>query len=615
MKVDKKLLDVLRRISRQTALTWRNKEHELLWELSEKNNESAEKIGLAGLVNLIQTWNRRLKRSFDQEPPMVKVLTAFSSVLDVIYFLDETELKKFVQWAVGKGGDEGQFLSEAVTLAEGKDFSNGVENLKEVFAALIRAITNPSTALKPPLLTSEIINQLLDYIESNHDSKSIVRMLGGASGNMAYVLTNLGIDIAVHWPYHPEVLAKICQKPHFDRLTIDGEQAIVSTAGQGATYNDGGEHKPHPTRCSICVQYPEGLEIMSRPQIISKDTDRVIYRILEHQNDDRGWEEITLKNENESVHIKKPSEKLGDRGWPLFPMFGSWRVENKTLVFEVAGKEVMEKIGDDFDYVLLTGLQALDSELLDDKARAFIESELGKQLEVLKLKGTILHTEMGPTDTQKGMTAISRLIKKHIISVGLNHEELHKITSNKAYDAALQYPDAASLEALPSIYARCKRAKHLAAYLSLDELYVHGNDVDLILRKGVPRGAIWQEIGAALFAKGALFGALLLRSQPVDWYRILSEKVAPVLLSDGFIALFEFAAAISQEIFPHGDQTNQREKLFKHIVRSGYYYPKKYPDEYALMVVPVMWPKVSGNLSTAGAGDFTSGVVAVFTGK
>jgi hypothetical protein len=156
-----------------------------------------------------------------------------------------------------------------------------------------------------------------------------------------------------------------------------------------------------------------------------------------------------------------------------------------------------------------------------------------------------------------------------------------------------------------SILTRYHRAVHLARQLDLDELYVHGTDADLIVRRRATRGALRQEIATTLFAKGVVLLTLLQRSVP-DWAERIrngSIEVPSLFKADGFIALRHFA-----------DNEPLERRTFIDIAQSGYYYEQN-PDDYSVMIIPVMWPELNIPFSTAGAGDTTSSVVAVYAGK
>jgi len=58
----------------------------------------------------------------------------------------------------------------------------------------------------------------------------------------------------------------------------------------------------------------------------------------------------------------------------------------------------------------------------------------------------------------------------------------------------------------------------------------------------------------------------------------------------------------------------QYEDLFRQIAFSGYWYSRS-PKGYSVSVVPVMWPKLPAWLSTAGAGDAVSAMLAVLGRK
>jgi hypothetical protein len=193
----------------------------------------------------------------------------------------------------------------------------------------------------------------------------------------------------------------------------------------------------------------------------------------------------------------------------------------------------------------------------------------------------------------------------------LGEDELRAITGGDPLRQTRYFFDP-PLTPQPDALTRYDRAAHLARQLDLDELYVHGNEMDLIVRRRTTRGALRQELAAILFAKGVVLLTLLKRSVP-DWKtHIYQNKVPPVLKAEGVVFLLELAKGLALRKFPK--QQELERQTFRDIIESGYYYERD-PEEYSVVVAPVMWPELDIPFGTAGAGDITSSVVAVYSGK
>lgn len=621
MHIQTELLEALEKLSQKSEVSLRDKEHRLLWDIiSESKAEVINQLSPTEVVQLIRGWNRRLRRSLNRETPPVRVLTGFSSGLDIVYFLSDKEYDVFTHWAAAKSQKSVQwYLAEAINLANSrKDFSAGVETLVEVHAAIIAAILYPDSALKPPIKINPLREQLQEFLESRaEETANVVRILGGASGNMASVLNALGVDVVVHWAYHPKELADVAP-PNLRRLVIEQGKPQSQPGSEGVEYTAGRHAIGDPLRSSFCMQYPLGMTASHNPHVVAKHADRLIFGDPYHLREKKGWSKIALESaDGERVIIENSDAILGENGWPFIPLFGSWGVaDGGTLVFRVAGDETMSEISEKADYLVLTGLQAFGAKIFSSETRAFLLKHLDRQLERMTARGVLLHAEIGITSPD-GLKAMTELIRNNIKSIGLNTGELEKFTGDKQFETLATFLKERSGQA-PSdeaILVRYERARHFAATLKVDELYVHGNDVDLILRKGAPRAALWQEVETVLFAKGAVIGSLLLRSLKGRWKEVIKKKVPPVLLKKGFIVLLELAKELAKAHVGQGIADHLESEIFKQIVFSGYYYQKEDPESYSVLVVPVMWPNIKENISTAGAGDITSTVVAVFAGK
>ncbi len=306
---------------------------------------------------------------------------------------------------------------------------------------------------------------------------------------------------------------------------------------------------------------------------------------------------------------------LGRDGWPFLPLFGAWQVEGETFVFRLAEDDTLKQIARRFDYLLLSGLQGLGDPLFslrdergetpNEAARHFIQQALRRHLRLLAQHGVRLHMEISGLTNPAAARQVRDGIRGIVKSAGINQEELAQITGSPAFRKSAFYLNPAAAPAAGDFVQRYRRALHLAGAFDLDLLYVHGNDADLILMRGFPRGAVRQALLANLFAKGIVVLALLARSQP-NW-REEAARMRVSLKKEGFLALLSLADAIAGDrLLVHPDE---RETALRQIAFSGYWFDRR-PAGYSVIVAPVMWPPLPPTLSTAGAGDAVS---ATFT--
>lgn len=215
------------------------------------------------------------------------------------------------------------------------------------------------------------------------------------------------------------------------------------------------------------------------------------------------------------------------------------------------------------------------------------------------------------------MEEVAKVIRGVVPSLSLNDGDLTAITSFEGTEFfRAPKPNAATTETL---YRRYERAVHLADKLRLQELWVHGNDADILLVKvaheqlvsGVLRRVIAHKMNADLLAKGIVVLALLQRSLSTMW-RKSAKRLSPTLAAKGFKALFDLAWDYSEKVCP--DDLEKRMEVFRQVVMQGYHYRRK-GGGYALIVIPVMWPReadLPAGVDPTGLGDMYSAIVSVF---
>jgi hypothetical protein len=146
----------------------------------------------------------------------------------------------------------------------------------------------------------------------------------------------------------------------------------------------------------------------------------------------------------------------------------------------------------------------------------------------------------------------------------------------------------------------------MAETLQLDRLYVHGNEVDLILRRNATPGILRQEIEADLFTKGLVVLAILKRSFKTDWVHRARNLEELILAKKGFQALLRFTL----DLYIDAGWSLEALEAF---ARNGYFCDPT-PGAYSLAIVPVMWPGLPENTISTGAGDICSGITLVYAG-
>jgi ADP-dependent phosphofructokinase/glucokinase len=584
---------------------------------------------------LIEQWNRRLRLSLRQDVPPERVICGFNALVDVGYQLDDPpgELGEFLRWVAAQANlSEHDACSQAAARATNGPLLTGkVDSALEMLAAILQAMRAPHAEWKPRL-APHLWEQVQEHIERRRVAGAKVSSrMGGASGNMAHVLSRLGVRTTGHWLYHSAEMA--ADSPaNLMRLRLEGGQKVEETAKVDGIYSPvEGSPQADPARRSYVFDFKQGSTLCG---VSAVGTGRVIFIAPLHlsatpiSDTPKPWRRLILRTTTptgttQDGEVHGADAVLEDRGWPFLPAFASKRLERDALVVELASLDVMQKVAEQFDYFMLGGIQSIADNLhalqtligghpSEPAVRTIIKHGVRGQLEVLARNGVGVHWEIGGIASPDLMDHLADICRGRVKSAGLNHEELGKIMGGMAFRQTRYALPRTMATHRSAILTRYDQAVHLARALGLDELYVHGTDVDLIVRRRTSRGALRQEIAVTLFAKGVVLLALLQRSVP-NWTQYVQQAVIPPLLkAEGFVALLELAKGLAMRHFPNNEPLERR--TFADIGQSGYYYERD-PEDYSMMVIPVMWPALDIPFSTAGAGDITSSVVALYAGK
>jgi hypothetical protein len=617
-------LRILRLISQQP---FEEQEAEVLRRLCQEGGlyteRLIERLGLSQIVLLLSQWHARFRKSLspavwrspsaplrtgahdealsetegpasprgrDLEPPF-SVLCAFTSVLDRV--VDQAGLSQLLPWAAGVMGlSPDELLGQAARRArsgrnsQGGSLSTMVHDPLDVVAALLYFFYHPP-ALKPAIGSLTLRHQLEAFL-AELSLGQLRQILGGASAVAADILAELKMEARFYTMYHSPAQARR-HGPLVRRLELEPGQITYCPAQRPGTYHAAGLTLDHPTASSIAFVYQAGFTLGN---VQADQSDGVIFRrVPQSKNEERPWDRIWLHPiRGQAVALSAP--EAGDE-WLWLPGFVRWWVEGNTLHLAFADEETVRRIATDHHYLILSGL----SPTTFASRKGLAARELAGQMRTLGEGGATLHLELGGAAPEETIAPLAKVMGGLVSSAGINDNELALLTSLSDFRVPVSSHKSV-------IFQRYQRAVALAQRLRLQRLYVHGNDVDLILRrKGSPE-AMRQEIEADLFAKGVVVLAILQRSLE-DWPSH-AIQLAPVLLWKGFQALIAFAWDLV-------DQRGQDEALFKELVETGYALTDS-PEGYAVAVVPVMWPTLPPGIYPGGAGDICSSVSLVYSG-
>jgi ADP-dependent phosphofructokinase/glucokinase len=591
---DSRLITGIRQIAERTGEDLRAAEREVLDELLTSlesiqglDSYTVNVLKFSGLKSIIaNTWHRRFMQVLNLlDSPMrqTRVLCAFGYVVDRVYMLDSETMDTLDKWccrhAQNRNGNA----------------SSTPDNLLNIPADIPAAL---KLAFQTQGLKPVVDNfRLRDELRRKFPLKNARSVLGGAPGIIAEVFAELGVDSRVYTMYHSaEQAARFRRELRTKRLDLSspGPQYVPASR-----VTESG----HPTRHTFVLAYPQGLHLKSE-NVHAASTDRSLL-LLRSYYGKRTWKSCTI----DGLPYGSPAIEQPDAPeWPSVMGFVSWRITTDSqphLEIEFVSDDIVRQLAQEHHYVILgsPGVRQLQT------PSEPLTAALLRQIRVLAAAGTTLHLEMsGGADRKKDrLEPFVSSLRGVVRSVGINDKELDQIAALPDFSLPNELSQADS--AAPGVYCRYLRALAFARSLCVERLYVHGNDVDLILRKGVNETALQHEIHADLFAKCAVVVSILLRNQLDPATNVLT----PALYHRGFAALIEFAWRHAQRV--EGSRKRQ-EDLFRQVCDRGYYLPQDRTD-YAVAVVPVMWPEQlrrKAGIDTTGAGDTCSGISLLYSG-
>jgi len=599
-------LEALRRLSEQP---FEQQELEVLLRLSTEGSETVQcfihEFGFHTISTMVHRWHVRFRASLSPSLPGRTVLCAFTSVSDCL--VDQDEIKSLLQWAAKELDlSPAELLTQAGERAElgvnsqGGDLRGEVLDLIDLIAALVYFFESPP-GLKP-ILRNNILREQLAIFLAECPPGRVRRVLGGAAAVAADLLTELEMEnIVLYTLYHSAAQAAL-HRQNVQRLVLN--KALSSEllpANLPGLSNGPDESFEHPTSASTIFSYDAGFALDPFRAFL---TDRVIFRHPPRGSTPPPWREVVVHPASGApVSWTLP---LAGEDWPWLPGFITWWVEGPRLHLAFANDAILRRIARQYQYIILSGIGPgiFDLPGDGDPVRRLVAQEIAAQLQTLAAAGARLHLEVGGSlERHHRLQPLAEAVGGGVISsMGLNDVELAQMTDM----ADFEIQDAPGRS---EVYWRYQRALALVERLSLDRLYIHGNDADLVLRRDGSQADMQAEVQADLFAKGVVVLAVLQRSGPAWQER--ARHLSPVLLWRGFETLVSMAADLAAERCPDDREAHRRQ--FKTALDRGFW-PATKPGGYAAAIVPVMWPPLPRNIHPGGAGDICSSVSLIYSG-
>jgi len=567
-------------------------------KLAKSLAEAREQPDIGSHAKIVMDWNIALRPQLDIQKWIHvlaerKILCAFSSAVDATYKLwDQSTLDALLNHAA-------EFVDKSqIDLNKKRDnlINNAYQNYKanpedrkdvssveDAIAELMISYEKP-TGYNKPLLKGNAKEWMRKFYIDIKPKTGI----GGASLNIAEALAGLGSGVDVFWAYHSELLSGVPSPclgtspvKHLRRCWFDEEWNW-----KNSPFGEPGSHEddtgcPHPIRMSIPISFNTDSPLITVPGVRQDlkpmGTGRIVYQFADPSYYSPDF-------------FESPEASPGSWDSPP-PLFCRWRWDNTSARFEYADENAMQNVVNKNYYrFILSGFQSKQEKIV---------SELAKQCKGLNIYHEISSKFKTREEVKEYYNAIKNVLDKAAVrTAGMNAEELQAFTSWHGTDVfvAVKSPWEESL------LQRFLRAAEVREKLNLDWIYIHGNELDIVvLKPGFDESKYEEFRQAMLFAKVAVFAALHIRS---GFDRVL-PGFEPCFSAKGFLALYKFAEDFAQQF---ASSEEERKKLHLQILTKGYVYGRD--SAQGIVVTPVYWPESLKGFSTTGAGDISSGIVA-----
>ena len=579
------------------------------------------------------------------------ILTAFSLIEDYTIALTQEVLNELVEAIADREGKtpedalrEARRRADAGKNGRGGKLNEAVWDSIDILALII--VLMNQEGLKPFVLSADLQAWVIEYF-----SPSSSKTLGGAAGNEAYMLHEMGLPVLVHSPYHHTNQADAA--PDYAR------RLVFDDAGPVRPFPSLGDGEPDSARRFSFVlqltptQGEDGnvgpVLIVDGQEIRPKLTDRVILRIPKPRTDQQiNWKQLRVVwkargDELDPVKPEDPSrlewdDKAGhwvleidrdarinkkkregedeweevfngflDNDWPYLPIFQHRATVDAdgALTVELASADELEEIADHVQAVLLGGIQMFGQTVFTEALTDLLRITLIEQLKALGSEAASLYFELSGVDSGEVLARLGEVCREAgIRNVSTNREELVQITSEFGSPHFVS-PRPITPESPFTIYWR---AKHLLKKLKVCTYYIHDLELDILARRNQPDEnsveaavALERHRQAMLLAKAAVPEALICRAKaPQKWDLILSTQ--------SLVALLAFANDYADYVAATVKGV-EREAILEQILRKGYYQHPD-PDGVSVVVAPAIFVDFGQGVSMAGAGDMCFAVHA-----
>lgn len=533
-------------------------------------------------ISAVVDWNDDLKEVIParcDRPPAVEVLTAFGSVFDRTCDLDPEApqgLAALLDWVEQQCADP-----DAGWPAPSTDPTRAIYHPRDIPSALtvVLAGEGGKSGVEHTGLRQRLVGA---GFPGDHAA------VGGAAAIICDTLNRLGVCSTLYTHYHSEAMAELfCDEARWLDLNCAGPLTPRPARSTGCA--------GHPTRYGFALAYQAGdyapfLGPFGEPgrndALVASKADRHLL-VLKQPMGARSWQSW-----HQGGQPQNPA--LAEDEWPMLTGFVRWETRDGVLLVEEAPAAWLSELGTRHAYVIVTLPQP--KEIRNQAATDLLR----KQFRLLREAGAVLHLEFSSgAGCDDDLSAYARFAEDCLDSVGVNAAELR---SYAGLVDPRRWPRMAAGQAAPAPSERFEQALALATRLCVERLYVHGNDIDIILRRGASLEALEEERQGDLFAKGAVFVATTLRNH----YTLGQVRRPTEFPTNALTKLAELRKHLSDRSGARRSEPGQ-----PLVIAAAT------PDDYGVLAVPCIWYTEATTprpFNSTGAGDITSGVSMVYSG-
>jgi len=549
------------------------------------------------LDDLVVQWHRILSNvinHFCKQKKQPRVLCGFNVVNDLIFYLDsgETFHRLLQAW-----GDPA--LGSCSTTPG--DF-------RDALACLIKVLNNPAKHGKfyPNL---HVFQQILR--NTCNAGLYYERFVGGAAGNNAHVLGHMGVNVHLHCPYPSNQLNwhEMANSVQFLQFNGSSFNLVAVAPGKSGL----------PCRTTVGIQ---SIPVWGFPSlgVVVNEPGRTLFIGQDPVFAPRPWNSVEVVWQGQTQKWPGKWDHYQEV-WPYPALFSHHEVQGQTLrIYPVDAQYIHRLVADQGGYAvaLLRDVGFKPDLFLLQQARK-------KQLDALRESGVPIHVELAPKFDFAFLKYLIQGSPREMCnrwSAALNPDELIEIT-----DKTMQTSSYDSITIDPYLFPghpihdpdpicerllqRFVRAYHLLKILEFDWIYVHGNEIDLVIwRRKACRMVNFGEKArdAMLLAKMAVVANMIERAVPtLKQYVTQHLQQGTALAAKGFWALIVFAEEFSEWVASrYSEQGLNKDTILKSLLYNGYCEV----NDFGIAIAPVFWPSTVQNLNATGAGDYSSAVVA-----